>query len=44
VLQHLCAEPTRSIPRGGVVLPSTGHAFDLPASEQGNWKPGWRRM
>jgi hypothetical protein len=32
------------MPRGGVVLPSTGHAYDLPASEQWNRKPGWRRM
>ncbi|WP_255352842.1 hypothetical protein [Micromonospora sp. RV43] len=42
MLQYASTESTRFMPRGGVVLPSTGRAHDLCTSEQ-NWKPGWRR-
>lgn len=44
VSQCLYAESTRFMPRGGVVLPSTGRAHDLDAREQWNPKSGWRRM
>ncbi|XTZ16312.1 hypothetical protein ACQSSU_02620 [Micromonospora echinospora] len=42
MLQYASTEPTRCMPRGGVVLPSIGRAHDLLGTEQ-NWKPGWRR-
>lgn len=35
-------ESTRFMPRGGVVLPSTGRAYDLSAVEQNRKLSRWR--